>query len=77
MSYRCISPQLKFSCYNCKHYQVSDDMLNGLCFLHGDDHGKAAIGIGTCNEFTIKGPASDFAWQQIDKSDGLASAAGS
>lgn len=77
MNYRCISPQLKSSCYNCKYYKVSDDMLNGLCFLHGREHGKAAIGIGTCNEFAIKGPASsDFAWQQVIKSGGMASANG-
>jgi hypothetical protein len=54
MSYKCISPQLKSSCYNCKFYQVGVDMLNGLCFYLKKDVGQAAIGIGTCNNFEKK-----------------------
>ncbi|MDF2670507.1 MAG: hypothetical protein K0R67_2813 [Paenibacillus sp.] len=54
MSYKCISPQLKSSCYNCQFYKVNVDMLNGLCFYNNKDSGKAAIGIGTCNNFASK-----------------------
>ncbi|TMV47648.1 hypothetical protein FE783_21925 [Paenibacillus mesophilus] len=64
MSYRSISPQLKSSCYNCRHFQASSDMLNGLCFQNSADQGVAAIGIGTCNEFAIKGD-SGAAWSKI------------
>jgi hypothetical protein len=64
MSYRSISPQLKSSCYNCRHFQASSDMLNGLCFQNSADQGIAAIGIGTCNEFTIKGD-NGTAWSKI------------
>lgn len=63
MSYRSVSPQLRLSCYNCRFYQVSDDMLNGFCH-RTPERKKAAIGIGTCNDFTAKG-ASDFSWPDI------------
>lgn len=74
MSYRCISPQLKFSCYNCKHYEVSGDMLNGLCYLNGRDHGKSAAGTGTCNAFAAKGASTDYAWPSMAKSEVAAAA---
>ncbi|WP_127585241.1 hypothetical protein [Paenibacillus koleovorans] len=64
MSYKCISPQLKSSCYNCKFYRVSTDMLNGLCYYYDKHAGKAAIGIGTCNHFSVKGASDDIPWRQ-------------
>src|SRR5690606_39834195 len=63
MSYKCISPQLKSSCYNCSYYQVSMDMLNGLCFYKDKHVGQVAIGIGTCNNFEKKtSELSDYAF---------------
>lgn len=57
MNYRSISPHLNQSCYNCKHFQADADMLNGLCFIdsHDSPEGVAAIGIGTCSRFLIRG----------------------
>jgi len=63
MSYRSVSPHLKSSCYNCRYFQTGGDMLNGLCFYKSTE-GQAAIGIGTCSHFTMKG-GSDFAWQGV------------
>jgi hypothetical protein len=64
MSYRSIAPQLKISCYNCRFFQLSDDMLNGMCFYHSRENGKAAIGIGTCSNFSMKGDA-EFSWSSV------------
>lgn len=54
MGYKSIAPQLKTSCYNCLHFEVSDDMLNGTCYFNIHHKGKAAIGIGTCESFAAR-----------------------
>lgn len=64
MTYRSVAPQLKSSCYNCRHFQTSEDMLNGLCFHNTTDAGKAAIGIGTCGHFAMKCD-TEFSWSRV------------
>ena len=63
MSYRSVSPHIKLSCYNCRYFDVSSDMLNGFC-RYNTKQSKAAIGIGTCEQFSAKnGPA--FSWSSM------------
>lgn len=64
MSYKSVSPQLKLSCYNCRYFQVSADLLNGMCFYKSAKEGMAAIGIGTCEQFAVKSDA-DFSWSNV------------
>ncbi|TNJ58678.1 hypothetical protein FE784_37995 [Paenibacillus hemerocallicola] len=70
MSYRSISPHLKSSCYNCRHFQASSDMLNGLCFQNSADQGVAAIGIGTCGQFSMKSDNGTSRSKSLARSSG-------
>lgn len=50
MTFHATSPHIKSSCYNCRHFQINKDMLNGTCHLHQQQ--KSAI--GTCGSFQRK-----------------------
>lgn len=60
MAYKSMAPQLKMSCYNCQHFVVSSDMMNGQCFHNSSSNGKSAIGIGTCDSFNMKDTSKDY-----------------
>lgn len=63
MTYKSVAPDLKSSCYNCRFFQLSSDMMNGFCH-QSSPQGKSAIGIGTCGRFTEK-VGKQFGWSNI------------
>lgn len=51
ITYKSTAPHLKKSCYNCKFFQMGDDMIQGTC--ERKSHPSPTVsGIGTCNDFT-------------------------
>ncbi len=54
MKYRSIAPDIQTSCYNCRFFETSKDMLIGTCHYFGPDQVKSSIGIGTCDYFSVR-----------------------
>lgn len=62
MNFRSVAASLRVSCYNCRYFQVGDDMMNGTC-RYGDKC-RSTIGIGTCDDF-MRREAESFAWSRL------------
>lgn len=50
MKFQSTSCHIRTSCYNCTHFRINNDMLNGYCHYYN----KQKSALGTCQFFSTK-----------------------